>query len=350
MEKLNIKGRSVGAGELPYVIAEIGANYNGDMALCRRIIDAAKASGADAAKFQSWSKDSLICKAEYGRNTSYADKKRHFGSLEEMVEKYQFTPAQHREVAAYCREIGIEFLSSAFSPREVDLLESLGVPVHKIASMDVNNPHLLKHVAKTGKPVILSTGMATLGEIESALAALRGNGSGPVALLHCIAIYPPDYRDIHLRNIPMLQQAFDVPVGFSDHSMGVSIPLAAVALGACIVEKHFTLNREMDGWDHWISATPDELKVIVDEGKNVTLALGSSVRTVSPAELEKRKKFRRCIVAARALPQGHRIEPEDLDYKRPGTGIRPDEAPYVVGRVLGRAVGADEDLQWDCFV
>jgi N,N'-diacetyllegionaminate synthase len=347
MEKLNIGGRLIGPREIPYVIAEIGANHNGDMALCRRLVDAAKASGADAAKFQSWSKGSIICKAEYARNTSYADTKRHFGSLEEMVERYQFTAEQHQEIAVYCRDVGIEFLSSAFSPSEVDLLESLDVPLHKIASMDVNNPFLLKHIAQTGKPVILSTGMASLGEVEAALGVLRANGSGPVALLHCIAIYPPDYHDIHLRNIPMLQQVFDVPVGFSDHSMGTAVPLAAVALGACIIEKHFTLDRNMDGWDHSISATPNEMKTIVDEGRNVTLALGSSVRTVSEAELEKRLKFRRSVVTTRTLKAGHCLVMDDFDFKRPGDGIRPDEVPYLLGRSLVQDLDTDEKISWE---
>lgn len=336
----------VGLDYPPYIIAEIGSNHNGDMDLCRRIIDAAKAACADAVKFQSWSKHSVTGTVEYARNTSYSDKKKHFGSLEEMVEKYQLTPAQHHEIAGYCRGVGITFCSSCFSSQEVNLLVDVGSPVLKIASMDVNHLALLEHVAHTGLPVILSTGMSTLGEIESALAVLRKNGSGPVALLHCISIYPPEYNTINLRNIATLQTAFDVPVGFSDHSLGTAIPMAAIALGACIIEKHFTLDKNMEGWDHAISANPAELEVIAREGRNIFEALGTRVRTVSPAEIEKAKKFRRSIVVGRALQAGHALSISDLGFKRPGTGIHPDEVRYVVGRRLKRAVQPDHELEW----
>lgn len=346
MDNLNIDGRLVGDGESPYVIAEIGSNHNGDMNLCRTLIDAAKKCGADAVKFQSWSKLSLISKAEYARRTHYADKERHFGTLEEMVDRYQLTEAQHHEVVAYCRDIGITFLSSAFSPREVDLLESLGVGAHKIASMDVTHLPLLGYVGQTGRPVILSTGMATLAEIERAVMTLRENGSGPIALLHCISIYPPAFETIHLRNITSLQQMFQLPVGFSDHSIGVSIPLAAIALGSCIIEKHFTINKSLHGWDHTISADPQELEVICREGRNVFAALGRYERIVSDEEQTKRKAFRRRVVLARPLPAGHRITEDDLDYKRPGTGIGPEETRYIVGRRLGRDVDADHELEW----
>jgi N,N'-diacetyllegionaminate synthase len=346
MEPLNLHGRRVGPGHSPYIIAEIGANYNGDMDLCRRMIDVAHDCGADAVKFQSWSKTSLICRAEYERNTSYADKNRHFGSLEEMVERYQLTPDQHREVAAYCRGRGIAFTSTPFSPEEVDLLESLDVPCFKVASMDINHLKLLNHIGSKGRPVVLSTGMATLGEIERALSTLRASGSGPIALLHCISIYPPAAGDIHLRNIPMLERTFDLPVGFSDHTLGVSVPLAAVALGACIVEKHFTLDKEMDGWDHWISADPPEFKTLVEQSKIVFESLGSSVRTVSSAEMEKRLKFRRRVVLKRAMKKGEVLAEADLDFKRPGNGIHPDEAQYIVGRRLKRDCAFDEELGW----
>lgn len=346
MEKLNLNGRLVGPNEPPYIIAEIGSNHNGDIDLARKLIDSAQECGADAVKFQSWSKHSLISKAEYERNTEYSDKKKHFGSLEEMVDAYQLTPKQHHEVVEYCREIGIDFLSSCFSPAEVDLLDELNVPAFKIASMDINHLPLLEYVASKGRPVILSTGMASLGEIERALHVLKQNGSGPVALFHCISIYPPDYEDINLRNIPMLQQAFDVPVGFSDHSFGTSVPLAAMALGACIIEKHFTLDKDMAGWDHAISANPTELREITREGINVFMALGTYERRISQAEEEKKKKFRRCIVVKRAMEAGDVLTLSDLDYKRPGIGIHPDEVAYVVGRSLLRDVATDGELQW----
>lgn len=347
MEKINLDGRLIGPGELPYIIAEIGANHNGDMRLCKKLIDSAKKCGADAVKFQSWSKSSLISRAEYNRNTSYSDKKKHFGSLEEMVEKYQLTPEQHYEVKKYCEKKGITFLSSGFSEEEIDLLDSLEIPVFKIASMDINHLPLLRYIAKKHKPVILSTGMATLGEIEQAVQVLRDGGAGPIALLHCISIYPPAYETIHLRNMHMLEQAFDVPVGFSDHTLGTAIPLAAISLGACIIEKHFTLDKTLDGWDHAISADPIELETIVREGKNIFKSLGSTTRSVTEAEMEKRKKFRRSVVIAHPMQKGDVIQLKDLAFKRPGIGINPDEVDYLVGRALSHDVDTDVVLSWE---
>jgi N-acetylneuraminate synthase len=346
MEEVIIAGRRIGAGHPPYVVAEIGSNHNGDMALCRRIVDAAREAGADAAKFQSWSKASLIGRAEYERNTKYAKLDPSALTLEQAVEKYQLTPDQHREAAAHCRSRGITFLSSCFSGEEVDLLESLGAPAYKIASMDVNHWPLLEVVARTRKPVILSTGMASLGEIEAALGVLRRGGAGPVVLLHCVSMYPCPAAEVNLRNIPTLRTAFGVPVGLSDHSLGNAIPLAAVALGACLIEKHFTVDKKLEGWDHAISADPQDLAALVSGSREVFDALGRAERIVGEKEFEKRKAFRRRIVARRPMKMGDRLRPEDVDYKRPGTGIRPDELSYVVGRVLTRDLAADDELEW----
>ena len=347
MKILDFGGVKVGPGAPPYIIAEIGSNHNGDMTLCRRLIDAAAEAGANAVKFQSWSESSLIAEEEYARNTEYSDKKKHFGSLREMVKAYQFTPSQHHEALAQCKARGIAFCSTPFSPEEVDLLESLDVPFFKIASMDIVHLPLLRHVARKQRPVVISTGMATLAEVETAVNTVRGEGNEQIVLLHCISIYPPEYRTIHLRNLMSLQQTFDVPVGFSDHSLGVAIPLAAIALGASVLEKHFTLDKEMAGWDHAISADPNELRTIVVEGQNVFTALGSTTRTVSEAEMEKRKKFRRSLVARHPLTVGHVLSESDLDAKRPGTGISPDELTYVVGRRLTSAVKRDQVIRWD---
>ena len=331
----------------PYIIAEIGSNHNGDMNLCRQLIDAAATAGADAVKFQSWTDKSLIAKEEYENNTSYSDKKRHFGSLQEMVTAYQLTSEQHVEAREYCLKRGAAFCSTPFSKSEADLLEKLEVPFFKIASMDIVNLPLLSYVAGKGRPVVISTGMATMGEIERAVEIVCKEGNDQIILLHCIAIYPPEYTSIHLRNIQTLQKSFDVPVGFSDHSLGTAIPLAAIALGACVIEKHFTLDQKMEGWDHAISANPEQLKAIVEEGRNVFAALGSSRRIVTHAELEKRKKFRRSLVAARGLPKGHVLTISDLDAKRPGTGIAPDELQYVLGRKTTQSIEEDQVIHWE---
>ena len=349
VKPVSLGGRMVGPGCPPYIIAEIGANHNGDIALAKRMIDEAKRCGADAVKFQSWSSSSLICKGEFERNTTYADKKRHFGSLKEMVDAYQLTPDQHVELNVYCRGIGVHFMCSAFSPAEVTLLKDLKVPAIKLASMDVTNPVLLAAAAESGVPLILSTGLSDLAEVADAVAILRAHGCQDLVLLHCISIYPPAYEDIHLNNMKTLENAFNVPVGFSDHSIGSAIPIASVALGACMVEKHFTLEKDMEGWDHWISANPEELEVICRESRNVFHALGSTERIVTEAELKKRKSFRRCIVLSKDLPAGHTLQLEDLDFKRPGTGIAPTEYPYVVGRTLARDLEADHELAWSDF-
>lgn len=335
----------------PYIIAEIGANHNGDMDLARQMIDAAKACGADAAKFQSWTPESLIAREEYERNQTYDDSpKKHFGSLQEMVKKYYLRTEQHIELKTYCEEVGIDFCSTPFSLEEADLLNDIGVPYHKVASMDVNNLDLLRHIARAQKPVLLSTGMATLAEIEQAVRTIEKEGNMQIVLLHCVSIYPPAYEDIHMRNILMLQQTFGYPVGFSDHTMGVSIPLATVALGCCLIEKHFTLDKNLPGWDHEISADPNELAIIVQESHNIAKAMGNSRRQVSSVEQEKKIKFRRSLVTNKRLEKGHVITAGDLTSKRPGTGVAPDEKPYILGRTLARDLEADELVLWKDLV
>jgi N,N'-diacetyllegionaminate synthase len=346
MKTIKFGDVEIGRGKPPYIIAEVGSNHNGDMNLCRQLIDAAAAAGAHAVKFQSWTDTSLIAEEEYARNTEYSDKKKHFGSLREMVASYQLTADQHMEAHAHCRARGIAFCSTPFSMEEVDLLEKLGVPFFKVASMDVVNLPLLRYVARKQRAVVISTGMATLAEIEQAVETVRAEGNEQIVLLHCVSIYPPEYDTIHLRNMLTLQHAFDVPVGFSDHTLGTAIPLAAIAIGACVIEKHFTLDQEMAGWDHAISANPEQLRIIVAEGKNIFSALGENRRMVSAVEMEKRKKFRRSLVAKRKLDCGYILSEADLDAKRPGTGIAPNEIAYVLGRRLTSDVAADEVLHW----
>ena len=323
MQTVKLGNVEVGPGHPPYIIAEVGSNHNGDMDLCRTLIDAAADAGANAVKFQSWTDKSLIAEEEYERNTEYSDKKKHFGSLREMVTAYQLTTDQHAQAHARCLEQGIAFCSTPFSPEEVDLLDALNVPFFKIASMDVVHLPLLRYVARKKRPVVISTGMATLGEVEQAVDAIRSEGNDQIVLLDCVSIYPPEYDTIHLRNMETLQRAFECPVGFSDHTLGTAIPLAAIAIGACMIEKHFTLDQEMAGWDHAISADPGQMRTIVKEGNNIFTALGSTRRTVSDAETEKRKKFRRSLVARQRLIKGHVLSESDFDAKRPGTGVAP---------------------------
>jgi sialic acid synthase SpsE len=334
----------------PYIIAEIGANHNGDMKLAKEMIDSASACGVDAVKFQSWTPKSLISKEEYERNRHYDDDpKKHWGSLKEMIEKYHLTRKQHEELLDYCRGKGVDFCSSAFSDEEASMLHDLNVPFFKVASMDINNLSFLSYMAGFNKPMVVSTGMASLKEIERAVDVIEKEGNSKIVLLHCISVYPPDYEDIHLRNIPMLEQSFGYPVGFSDHTCGYAIPLASIGLGACLIEKHFTTSKDLPGWDHDISTDSDEMTVICRESKNIVKALGSSRRTVSQAEIEKRLKFRRSMVAVGPLPKGHAIESKDVVFKRPGTGIPPDLLEQIIGRRLNKNIEEDDLIHWEDF-
>jgi sialic acid synthase SpsE len=328
----------------PYIIAEIGANHNGDMDLAKEMILSAKRCGADCAKFQSWSADSIISNEEYDRNQSYNDGdggKKHFGSLKEMVTKYQLTNKQHKELKEFCDDHEIDFCSTPFSVEEADLLNSLDIPFFKIASMDINNESLLRHVARFKKPVIISTGMSTLDEIDWAVKTIENEGNFEIIILHCISIYPPKFEDINLNNISMLQRTFNYPIGFSDHSIGSAIPLASVALGTCLIEKHFTLDKDMPGWDHKISADSIELIEICKESKAIQKSMGVFQRVVSEDEEGKKLKFRRSIVASRDLKKGDTISKQDITSKRPGTGISPNKEEFVVGRVLNKNLTYD---------
>ena len=333
---VNISDRIIGDGHPPFFIAEIGANHNGDMDLCHRLIDAAADAGVDAVKFQSWTDKSLLAAGEFAGQQE----------LLREVRKHQLSPEQHHMAREHCQSRGVAFCSTPFSVAEADMLSALAVPFFKIASMDINNPLLLRHVAGKKRPLVLSTGMATLGEIEQAVAIIHAEGNEDIVLLHCVSLYPPNPENVNLRNIPMLREVFDLPVGFSDHTVGVGSPLAAIALSACVIEKHFTLDKKLPGWDHAVSADPSEMSLIVREGRDIWKALGDCRRTLSNEEIEKRRAFRRSVVIRRAMKAGDVIARDDLDCKRPGSGIPPDELDHVVGRRLSQDLAAEVALQW----
>lgn len=321
-------------GQAPYIIAEIGANHNGDMALARQLIDVAHSLGADCAKFQSWDVNIFSGKSyrdNYFLGDDYRDRKDY--TLQRIVEAYAVSPEQLRELRDYCRGKVIDFASTPFETSQIDTLVELDAPFIKIASMDVTSDYLLRHAGATGRPIVLSTGMATLGEIEHAIRTLEQEGNRDICVLHCIAIYPTPERLMNLRNIDTLRRAFGYPVGFSDHSHGPELSLAAIALGAVVIEKHFTLDKAMPGWDHSISMDPAEMKVLTDGARRVHAALGSTQRTVGVEEMEKRGAFRRSVVAARPIAQGTVITENDLTYRRPGTGVSPNDAHLLIGRV-----------------
>lgn len=342
MNKIQLNKKKVFNYSEPYIIAEIGANHNGDMVLAKKMIDSAIDCGCDAVKFQSWNKTSIASKTLYEENTTYNDsKKKHFGSLEEMVDKYFLRKEQHFELNNYCIKRGIDFCSTPFSKEEVDLLNDLDVKFFKVASMDINNYPLIKYLAKFDKPILLSTGMANLGEIKKAVKIIEEEGNSKIIILHCVSIYPTPYKDLNLRNITMLQNTFRYPVGFSDHSLGYVAPLTSVALGACVIEKHFTTDRDLPGWDHETSANPEDMKKIVEYSKSVYDLLGDLKRIVSEEEEEKKKIFRRSIVLNKNLEEGDIITKEDIALKRPGTGFLPEDIKFIIGKKLKRDLEAD---------
>ncbi|MCI9486924.1 MAG: N-acetylneuraminate synthase [Lachnospiraceae bacterium] len=333
-----------------YVIAEAGANHNGDMELAKRLIDSAVACGADCVKFQSWTKDSIFSKKVYQDNFFLRDdyRNRTDYTLEQIVDKYHIDKKKHIELKNYCEEKGIEFASTPFSRDEVDLLIELDVPFIKVASMDLNNIPFLEYIATKGKPVILSTGLCPLSDVALAVETLQSNHCTDIILLHCVSIYPPRNDEVNLNNIDMLRTCFDVRVGYSDHTIGTVAPVMSLAKGVCVIEKHFTLDKAMEGWDHKISASPEELSVICEAAKIGHLMLGSRVKTVNE-DRERREAFQRSIVAARQIEKGMVISEDAIDYKRPGTGIAPKYYKSVVGRTAKRDIAYDEIISWEDF-
>lgn len=336
----------------PYVIAELGSNHNGDMDLAKKLIDSAKRSGAHAVKFQSWSKDSIFSKQVYEENYFLADdyRNREDHTLESIVEEFSISEQELIDMRDYCREVGIEFSSTPFSYEEADfLVDKLEASFIKVASMDCNNYPFLDYLARKGVPIILSTGLSTLSEIDRAIQTIEDAGNKDIAILHCVANYPPKDENVNLNNIEMLRDMYPYPIGFSDHTIGTAIPIASITMGACILEKHYTLDKDMFGWDHKVSATEEEMKEIIDASSRIVKARGSYRRIVTEEDEEKKLSFRRSIVAAKKIPKGKAIEREDLEFKRPGTGIPPMDVNLVIGRVAKQNIEFDKVLSAEDF-
>ncbi len=336
----------------PYVIAEIGSNHNGDMELAKKMIDMAKECGADCVKFQSWSKDTIFSRKVYEDNYFLRDdyRNRTDYTLENIVDEYSIDDNDHYELKEYCDKIGIDFNSTGFSKHEVDVLvDELNVPFIKVASMDVNNIPFLEYIATKGKPVIISTGLCDFSDVNDAIKCLESNGCKEIVLLHCVSIYPPKDEEVNLNNMDMYRDFFpEYPIGYSDHTIGVVAPIMSLAKGACIIEKHFTLDKNMVGWDHKVSADPEELKAIVDACKCGYKMLGSYSKIVCEDE-ERRNAFKRSIVAARKIQKGKIITRDDIDFKRPGTGIEPKFYKFIVGKEAKRDIEYDSILEMDDF-
>ena len=332
----------------PYIIAEIGANHNGDMDIAKKLIKAAKDAGADCVKFQSWTKNSVFSQQKYDDNIFLSDdyRDRQDFNLIDIVDKFSISEKQLFDMMKYCLDIGIEFSSTPFSFREVDyLVNELNVNFLKIASMDINNYPFLEYVGNTKKPIVISTGLSDLFEIDKAIRTIESTGNDQIIILHCIAKYPPEDHEVNLNKIDTLKINYpNYCIGFSDHSIGTCIPTASVIKGVKLIEKHFTLDKSMFGWDHKVSANPEELKSICEDSKRIVDALGSS-RVISIESDEVKSEFRRSIVSARELNKGEIIKYEDLDFKRPATGLAPEDIDFVIGRKIKRKVLKDYPIK-----
>ena len=331
----------------PYVIAELGSNHNGDMDLAKKLIIQAKEAGADCVKFQSWSKDTIFAKKKYEDNYFIADdyRDRNDYTLEEIVDEYSISEEELLDMKKFADEVGIDCTSTPFSKKETDfLVDKLESPFIKVASMDLNNYPFLEYLAKKGKPIVISTGLSELYEIDKAVKTIENAGNNQIIILHCVSTYPPVDSDVHLNNIKTLMATYpEYPIGFSDHTLGTAIPLASVALGACLIEKHFTLDKNMEGWDHKVSATKDEMKEIVENAKRVSDAMGSFRITATESD-EKKREFRRSIVLTREMKKGELIDHEDIDYKRPGGAFDPEMTEFIVGRTVNKDLKFDHIL------
>ena len=331
----------------PYIIAELGANHNGNMKLAKKMIIEAKESGADCVKFQSWNKDSVFARIKYEDNYFIADdyRNRTDFTLEEIVEEYSISEEELLEMRRFSDKIGIDCTSTPFSKKEADfLVDKMQTPFIKVASMDLNNYPFLEYLAKKGKPMIISTGLSELYEIDKAVKTIEEAGNNQIAVLHCVATYPPKDSDVNLNNIKTLMAVYpEYPIGFSDHTLGTVIPLAAVALGACLIEKHFTLDKNMEGWDHKVSATKDEMQAIVEGSERMVKAMGSFRISATETD-EKKKEFRRGIVITRDMTKGDTIKIEDIDYKRPGGNFDPGMTEFIIGRTVNKNLENDHVL------
>lgn len=328
------------------VIAEAGVNHNGDLALARQLVDAAAGAGADLVKFQTFDADRLVtrqaAKAEYQNAMTPAGESQHA-----MLRRLQLDRAAHEMLIEHCRARNIGFFSTGFDEQSVDLLAQLGLPLFKVPSGELTNLPLLRHIASKGKPIILSTGMGTMGEIEAALDVLQAAGvpRQQVTVLHCNTEYPTPMCDVNLRAMNSIRTAFDVAVGYSDHTAGIEIAIAAVALGATVIEKHVTLDRNLPGPDHRASLEPHELKAMVTAIRNVEAALGDGIKRPTPSEAKNRPIARKSLVAARAIRAGELLSADNIAVKRPGTGISPMRWDEAIGRAAKRDFAPDELIE-----
>lgn len=325
------------------IIAEAGVNHNGDVGIAKKLIDEAKGCGADIVKFQTFEPRKLASKhafmAEYQKQNLGADE-----TQEEMLSRLALRKEDYIELAHHCKKAGIQFLSTPFEIESIHFLDSLQ-DIWKIPSGEITNYPYLVEIAKTGKEVLLSTGMSKMREVDEALETLRANGAGKITILHCTTDYPTPMRDVNLNAMKTLREHCKCSVGYSDHTLGIEIPIAAVAMGAEVIEKHFTLDRNMKGPDHKASIEPDELKLMIQAVRNIELAMGDGVKEPSDSEKENLNVVRKSIIAARSIKQGEELTEENVTTKRPGYGVNPMRWKEVIGTKAIRDFEEDELIE-----
>ena len=328
------------------IIAEAGVNHNGDMKIARALIDAAAGSGADIVKFQSFTVERLVTgsalKADYQTINTGSNESQYL-----MLQRLELSEKMHEELITYASKRNIEFFSTAFDLQSLDYLMSLGMQRIKIPSGEITNLPYLRRVGGFGKQVILSTGMSNMADIEAALDILESSGTprSQIIVLHCNTEYPAPMNEVNLRAMQSIAQAFGVQVGFSDHTKGVEIAIAAVALGACVIEKHLTLDRNMPGPDHLASIEPDELARMISSIRNVETAMGDGIKRPTLSETKNIAVARKSLVAARNIQKGEKFTLENITVKRPGTGISPMRIDELIGRISERSFNADEIIE-----
>lgn len=345
MLETSIAGRRIATDTPPYMVAEMSGNHNGDIDRAIALVDAAKAAGADAVKLQTYTADTITIDhdgPEFMITGGLWDGR----NLHELYEEAHTPWDWHRPIFEHGKKIGITVFSAPFDPTAVDLLESLDAPAYKIASPEIVDIPLIERVAATGKPMIISTGMATEEEISDAIAAARGAGCHDLVILHCISGYPTPVEDCNLRRIPHIAEKFGVLAGLSDHSMGISVPIAATALGAVLIEKHFTLARADGGVDSAFSLEKEELKALTDALKDSHRALGSDALDCAPSE-QGNLRFRRSLYVVEDIDAGQPLTPDSVRSIRPANGLAPKHYNEVLGRTAARALKRGEALAWD---
>lgn len=343
---IKIGDKFIGKGNPVYIVAEIGVNHNGDMKILKRLIDSASECGVDAIKFQKFKTEALVTKnapkAEYQKITT--DEKE---SQFEMLKRLELTESNLKELYEYAKSKDIEAFATPFDDESVDFLYDLGIKAYKVGSGDITNIPMLKKIARKKLPIILSTGMSTLGEIEEAISSIVEEGNDEIILMHCTSNYPTNENDVNLKAMNTMMTAFRIPTGYSDHTMGIAVSLAAVARGAVIIEKHFTLDRELPGPDHSSSLEPKELKELVNSVRVIERALGSSIKKPNKSEIEVKNVAQKSIVARTKIKKGEIIQEDMVTIKRPGGGIKPKYINLVIGREAKVDIKADTSITID---